>query len=74
MGVPLQSCYARLGGVWHEVDILDEEDVVVVGLGAQLEGRVAGDLEVLVHGDLAASEVEAEAGVGDACGEGDKCR
>lgn len=66
--------YARLWGVWHKVDLVDGDDVFVVGLRAKLEGRVAGDLEVLVHGDLTAAEVETEAGMGDGGGERDKRR
>lgn len=69
---PPSRVYARLWGVWHQVDLVDGDDVLVVCLGAQLERRVAGDLEVLVHSDLVAPEVETEAGMGEAGRERDK--
>lgn len=66
--------YVRLGRVRHEVDTLDVEDILIVGFGAQLEGRVARDLEVLVDGDLVvATEVQAKARMGDTSRERDKC-
>lgn len=43
-------------------------------LGAQLEGRVAGNPEVFVDSDLVASKVATEAGMGDARRKGDQCR
>lgn len=67
--------YVRLGRIWDEVNTLDAEDILVVSLGAQLQGRVSGNLEILVDGDLVtAAEVEAKARMGDTGREGDKCR
>lgn len=45
-----------------------------MSLLTQLEGGVARNLEVLVDGDLVASEVVTEAGLGDARREGDQSR
>jgi len=42
---------ASLRGVRGEVDALNLDDIVVVGLGAKLQGRVAGDLEVVLDDD-----------------------
>lgn len=68
------ECYARLGRIWSQVDLLDGENIKIVGLGAQLEGRIAGNLEILINGDLVPSEVVAEAGLGNARRQGDQCR
>lgn len=45
-----------------------------MSLGAQLERRIAGDLEILVDSDLVPSEIVAEAGLGDARRQGNQCR
>lgn len=74
VGLESIADYVRLGGIRYEVNALNGENVLVVGLGAELKGRVAGDLEILVDGDLvAAAKVEAKARLGDTGQERDKC-
>lgn len=67
--------YVRLGWVRHKVDILNGEEITIVSLWTQLEGRAAGDLQVLIDGDLVATaEVEAKTRMGDTGRDRDKCR
>lgn len=66
--------YVRLRRIRHKVNALDVQDVLIVGFGAQLEGRVSWNLEVLVDGDLiVATKVQAKARMGDTGRERDKC-
>lgn len=60
----------RLGWVRHQVDTLNGDNVLVVSLVAELQRRVAGDLEVVVR-DGALAE-KAQAGLSNAGGERDK--
>lgn len=41
----------RLRRVGREVYAVDCDDVLIVGLGAELQRRVAGDLEIIVNDD-----------------------
>lgn len=52
--------YARLRGIGRQINTLDGQDVAGVVGRAELERRLAGDLEVAVAGrGVAAKEVEA---------------
>ena len=56
----LSGVSIRLGRVGEQVNALDLNEISTVLSGAQLQGRLAGDLEVFVHNDVCVAIKDAE--------------